>query len=219
MLNLANKFKLQYISDIHLEHKIKMPIIIPKTNYLALLGDIGYPNRAIYKDFLKYCSRNWDKVLLISGNHEYDGIKCSNGMIEVNNSINELVNEYNNVYYLNNNKYLLDNHVILGTTLWTNYQFCEVRKTLHKNSIRWLEDNIKDNINNNIIILSHHLPSYKLIIPKYYSDKYLPMQNRYANNLDYLIKQPINAWLCGHSHCQFETYINNIYCGINTYVQ
>lgn len=84
---------------------------------------------------------------------------------------------------------------------------------LYKNSLNWLDTNIKQNTDNNIIVLSHYLPSYKLIIPKYRD--YKPAF-QYASHLDHLIKSPVKAWLCGHSHCQIEKYINGVYCGINT---
>src|SRR4029079_12083032 len=84
---------------------------------------------------------------------------------------------------------------------------------LYQKSVNFVEQNIKQYPKKDIIILSHYLPSYKLIIPKYYN--YKP-KYQYASNLDYLIKKPVKAWLCGHSHCQIEKYINGVYCGINT---
>lgn len=222
--------RLQYVSDIHLEYRNKIPIIKPKTNYLALLGDIGYPNQPIYHEFLKYCSQNWDQVILLSGNHEYwakhtniqdNNVLVKNDYVNKNTHfenidlmISNLVSKYDNIHFLNNASYLLDNHLILGTTLWSKNPDHPRILTEHRKSVNWLEDSIDKNSHQQIIVLTHHLPSYRLIIPKYQNH---PNKHRYATNLDYLIKPPISAWLCGHSHCQFETKINNIYCGINAY--
>jgi len=214
MLRTSSRFKLQYISDIHLEHRTIIPRIPAKTNYLALLGDIGHPNKPLYSEFLKYCSKNWDKVILLSGNHEYMQPKYS--MKDIDDMIQSNVNKYPNITYLNNQKLILDNHLILGTTLWS-----DSTKTapghkindLYYDSLQWLKGNIKQNTNKDIVVLTHYLPSYKLIIPKYHGYK---TKFQYASNLDHLIKRPVKAWLCGHSHCQLEKYINGVYCGINT---
>lgn len=215
------RLRLQYVSDIHLEYRKKIPIIIPKTNYLALLGDIGYPNQPIYHEFLKYCSQNWDQVLLLSGNHEYWARlhgQCdqrSNAHFEnINLMISDLVSRYDNVHFLNNSSYLLDNYLILGTTLWSENPDHPQILMQHRKSIDWIKNSLDKNSHQEIIMLSHYLPSYRLIVPKYQN---YPNKHRYASHLDHLIKPPIKAWLCGHSHCQYETKINNIYCGINAY--
>lgn len=206
----THKFKLQYISDIHLEHMSHIPRILSRANYLALLGDIGHPTKHLYAEFMKYCSQNWSKVFLLSGNHEYIHQKYS--MQEINDIIITLTLKYNNVHYLNNSKYLIDNHLILGTTLWSKGVNSTI-DLLYKNSVDWLENNIKNNLNKDIVVLTHYLPSYQMIIPKYHMHN---TQYKYASHLDYLINPPVRAWLCGHSHCQLDKYINGVYCGINT---
>lgn len=207
-----SSFRLQYISDIHLENKHTIPYIPSKSKYLALLGDIGYPHKHLYNTFLKYCSMNWDQVLLISGNHEYDKYSIN----DVDNMILDQVSKFNNITYLNNKQKVLDKYLILGTTLWSNNNHLDNNNkinVLYNESINWLEDNIKNNLDKDIIVLSHHLPSHQMISQKYKTCK---SKYNFSTNLDYLIKPPIKAWLCGHSHCQLEKYINNVYCGINS---
>ena len=63
--------KLQYISDVHLEKFKVFPKFKVTGDNLALLGDIGYPKTKIYKDFIEYCSNNWENVFLLYGNHEF----------------------------------------------------------------------------------------------------------------------------------------------------
>jgi len=48
-----------------------------------------------------------------------------------------------------------------------------------------------------VIVLSHHLPSFSLNLPKYAKH---PLVSCYAASLDELINEPVVAWLCGHSH-------------------
>ena len=208
------RFRLQYISDIHLEFRTQIPKIPAKTNYLTLLGDIGHPNKPLYPEFLKYCSKNWDKVFLLSGNHEYLQKKYS--MQEIDDMIRNVVSRHNNITFLNNQKLFIDNHLILGTTLWsdnTKTRPGHKINNLYQESVHFIEKNIKQHPDKDIVILSHYVPSYELILPKYHRYK---SSFNYSSNLDYLIKKPVKAWLCGHSHCQLEKYINGVYCGINT---
>ena len=56
------------------------------------------------------------------------------------------------------------------------------------------------------IVLTHHLPSYELNDTKYKSN---PLKTCYAVALDNLIKEPVVAWLCGHSHIGMEKRMDN----------
>jgi len=72
---------IQYISDIHLEllhiEEIKSRInkIIPVCPTLILAGDIGNPFHQGYKLFIQEMNNKFEKVFLVSGNHEYYGGK------------------------------------------------------------------------------------------------------------------------------------------------
>lgn len=48
-----------------------------------------------------------------------------------------------------------------------------------------------------VIVLTHHLPSFELAAAEYKND---PLISSYAVALDDLIKEPVIAWVCGHSH-------------------
>jgi UDP-2,3-diacylglucosamine pyrophosphatase LpxH len=69
--------KIQYLSDIHLEthHNTSKAlfekILKPSAPYLALCGDIGYPGAQLYEPFLEYCSKNFEHVFYVAGNHEF----------------------------------------------------------------------------------------------------------------------------------------------------
>ena len=206
--------KLQYISDIHLERRQRFPRIKPKCGKLALLGDIGHPKLVLYRDFLKYTSHNWEKVYLLSGNHEFYYL---NG-INVDQRIRDIASKYSNITYLNNQK-IYDNEFkcnLMGTTLWSNlrrtqYPLDFQTYQLHCQSIKWLTQNL-NNHQEDTIVLSHYLPTYRLIV-----EPYIRCQNldRYASHLDHLIKSPVKVWLCGHSHIEHRMEINGVQVGIN----
>jgi hypothetical protein len=131
--------KIQYISDIHLEHLKVLPYIKRVANNLCLLGDIGSPRTQLYKDFIKECSLKFKNVFIIYGNHEYHSVKTrlEPKMIETMASIETHANDLpSNVYFLNNSCVYLDIHTdqvytnrpnevrtdnlvkIIGSTLW-----------------------------------------------------------------------------------------------------
>lgn len=223
--------KVQYVSDLHLEFYDNYTFenfIKPSAEILFLLGDIGDPDTMIYKNFIQDCSIHFNKVFLIAGNHEYYSGKNIN---DINLIIQNICSSYDNVIFLNNDFYeLTEDYVLLGTTLWSNLSqnemvdlifssndFLKIKNDgknldfnmvnfFFKNNVRWLEDNLKKMNNKKIIILSHHLPSYKCINKKYNQNR---TNSAYASNLDYLFsKYNINYWFFGHTHTSVDMTIN-----------
>ena len=48
-----------------------------------------------------------------------------------------------------------------------------------------------------VVLLTHHMPTYKLNSKEFAEH---PLRSTYASDLDCLMKEPIVAWVCGHSH-------------------
>ena len=136
---MDKKFRIQYVSDIHLEmyDKVPFPLIVkPAARYLALCGDIGHPRQPIFQNFMEYCSQRWDKVFYVPGNHEYYNKKnivttrqtkwnIPETMAQIEENTRTLLVPYKNIYYLNNAIVELpdENMNILGTTLWTDIPY------------------------------------------------------------------------------------------------
>jgi hypothetical protein len=131
------KTKIQYISDLHLEHLKVLPYIKRAANNLCLLGDIGSPRTQIYKDFIRECSIKFKNVFVIYGNHEYHSVKTrlEPKVIETMEEIEQHAKSFpDNVYFLNNScvyfdivnetvtkapcDYNLNLVKIIGSTLW-----------------------------------------------------------------------------------------------------
>ena len=97
---------IQYISDIHLEflhiEAVESIIrkIIPIDPIMVLAGDIGNPfsKNNYYEKFIEEMSKKFEKVFLISGNHEY----YHNNIDMVEEKIKTVTSKYNNVTYLQN---------------------------------------------------------------------------------------------------------------------
>ena len=220
----------QYISDLHLDRlgRNKIPTIKKTSDTLLICGDLGNPFKNNYKEFLHYSSNEFNNVFLISGNHEYYH-KDMKKVLDVDNKIQDISNKFSNVEFLNQTCSNFEHNKIFGTTLWAdgfkyweqenNHHLREFGKFVHnkhKNDVRWLRNNIhsKINVNKNLIIMTHYLPSYQLITPKF---KEFDNLDRFATNIEYLMKPPVKYWLCGHSHCKYETDINGVMCGINSF--
>jgi predicted phosphodiesterase len=135
--------RIQYVSDIHLEQRSKIINIpkIPECENICLLGDIGYPNTKIYKEFINECSKKWKNVFLLYGNHEYYTTKNKN-ILSMQDIQLETKSLPDNVYYLDNNCLYLNtktnnvsyfkksNHCIkiIGSLLWSDIDYNIARK-------------------------------------------------------------------------------------------
>ena len=143
---------------------------------------------------------------------------------EVNTQINDIIknNNLNKISFLNNTEEYYDDHLFIGTTLWShisnpNHLINDFRSIkdmtvdkyngLHCDAKKFISPNIP-NTNQKTVLLSHHLPSYSIIHPKY--EKYLHYNQCFASNCDHLINDPVSLWLYGHTHTPKIDYINNV---------
>lgn len=145
---MKKMFPVQVISDLHLDINLIdfSKIIVPKTSNLFLAGDISPTNFDIYSKFLRFCSREFDSVYMVSGNHEYylndaDLKQCEKNLgwrIEleqkmkpsittIDNKIKAICSEFPCIEFLQKNKISLPGINLMGCTLWTklpqNFQY------------------------------------------------------------------------------------------------
>lgn len=201
---------------------------------LILCGDIGYPSHDNYWEFLISCSENFRKVFLITGNHEYYNLDGNIGNIhEINKHICNESEELSNIVFLNNNSYYDEEEkkYYLGGTLWTHVDdemdeyitknmndytnilteentILTVKDTNKYNKITtdFITSEISKNKDKDIIVITHHLPSYALINKKYSGHK---INAGFANNLEYLFANVnVKLWCYGHTHYGNDIYIN-----------
>lgn len=228
--------KIQIISDIYLDSFDKNVDINYFLNfigdYLLILGNLGYPNLNNYENFLKKCSESYKLVFIVSGNHEYH---CGLNFEETDELIENICKKFNNVFYLNNKIYETEDTIFIGTTLWyklkvenynnlvfkikdfENIKDGDKRETykyiLNKfeENVNWLEKILRNiELNNDkrkVVILSHHIPSYKCLNQDNIN---ILNKNEYTSELDYLFSHfNINYWIFGHLHQTKELNIKN----------
>jgi hypothetical protein len=252
MIRAAQRLRIQYASDLHLEFLKPNPatifssILKPTANLLALAGDVGNPNEPIYSDFLKYCSQNWESVFVVAGNHEFYSGNPVQHQLE---KCNEVALQFENVHFLHRRRVDLSKYgvSVLGTTLWFDTPTAEkevvasrymndfkhirvmdqgVQRLLHPadtnkwfwEDVSWLHREILANAEMGIptIVITHHLPSFRFIASKY---KDSPLNFCFASRVDRLLRDPVRAWICGHSHTAMnltvETPTGHILGGLN----
>lgn len=221
----------QVCSDIHLERddiSDISKIITPDAEILVLAGDIGNPMKSIYNNFLNYYSKLFNIIFIITGNHEYYG----NSMIETNKKIEEICDLYDNIHFLNNKTFKYEGILFIGTTLWSlipedytvynqlssmndfklikEFTLEEYRK-LFINNVKF----IKNNLEENSIIITHHAPSMKCVAEEYKYDK---VNCCFASDLDELfMNNKVIGWIYGHTHNNLSLISNEKFMYSNCY--
>ena len=223
--------EIQYASDLHIDvfpNNTSFPTFLqPLSPILVLAGDIASAWNPIYKDFLEWCSNQWEHVIVITGNHEY---YCNDGLIhtleQTDNHIRDICNKLNNVIFLQGGQsYMYKTIRFVGATLWsdidpsiwenisTKGDFAmtyvtsqnRVRKT-QPSDICALHSLHRSNIasalvshipNEKIIVITHHMPSMELLQTQYRTH---PRKTCYASSDEDLFVPSIMGWICGHGH-------------------
>lgn len=137
-----------------------------------------------------------------------------------------------NFHYLNKTDITIDGVRFLGTTLWSMipsnvaascgltlndyYSIYESPNKLltiprsnsnHINHVIWLTRALKEDMTTPTIVITHHLPSFKLIHNDYALCK--DLNHAYASDIEHLIQPNLKVWFCGHTHKATDTIINN----------
>ena len=186
----------QYASDLHLEKGFERTII-PEKPFLLLGGDIGYPNQQSYTKFLHETAYYFDKVFVLSGNHEYDNVHYTK-INDIDLQIENICSLRNNLHFLQKKSHLLcpeTNLVLAGCTMWS--QLPAVKYNYHLDHIKWLTETVENNPENNYMIATHHCPLFENLYVKYHSK----IPNYFASDQTELVKKKnIITWIHGHNH-------------------
>jgi len=136
---MSFKMRVQIHSDIHIE-KYPRRRLRSQASHLILAGDIGVPVFTSFREFFRDTSREFDKIIYVLGNHEYErtwmGIDKNNYSLleekfnQRNNLVHQIISEFKNIILLDNSSIVLNNKIIFGSTLWTNYHQRRSDKTL-----------------------------------------------------------------------------------------
>ena len=239
--------KIQIMSDLHLEFG-DIQIENYGADVLILSGDIivkrGFGN--VYRNFLDNCSKSFDDVVYIAGNHEFYGSMIS----ETQQFLRTICAEYSNIHFLENDMVEIGDVVFMGSTLWTDCNneepisihyimsrindFHIIRNDMgtvlhpldtvefHKKTLTYFKEILETNAEKKCVIVGHHAPSRASIHPRYssYADQH--MNVAYASDLsNFILDHPqIKLWTHGHMHDSFDYMIGStrIVCNPRGYV-
>ena len=185
-------------------------------------------------DFFARVSADFENVLYIAGNHEH-----YRGYIDQTDDIlREALVDFPNIHYLSNEGWKKDGITFLGATLWTNmnhnspiteqylmggmndFRIVNWKKQsyggrfrpsdaaeFHRKTLKFLDD-ASAGIDN-VVVMTHHAPSYKSVHPKYHNDTH--MNYGYYSDLDeFILARPqIKLWTHGHMHDCFDYEIGS----------
>ncbi len=233
--------EIQYASDLHLDSDPEAAfsdILTPVAPILVLAGDICPYENPLYAPFLRWCGRNWQHVVVITGNHEYychGSPMTRRNVADIDKEIERLCMSLPNVTFLQGGSVVLQGIRFVGTTLWSetdptmwqdlfeskgDYKVCyhDNRRLspvdtseFHRVYKQRLAAEIQ-NATEPIVVLTHHLPSYSLVPPEFQQS---PSVSCYASHDDDLFGPKVRFWICGHSHRSGQMMKQGTLCVIN----
>ncbi len=200
--------RIQYISDLHLEKALCVPLV-RKAPTLFVAGDLGWPRQAEFRNALREMGSKWDRVFYAPGNHEYDVARCADEMAEIDEEIDEMAAECGNVHVLRAGRsFQVGNYDVIGSTLWS-FTMGRSWRQVERNS-RFLNE-VQDlhmritQARRPLIVLTHYAPSFQV-------SPYLG----WASNSDFLLRDPVKVWICGHTHVVRDVRLHGVRLLINT---
>lgn len=236
--------QLQVISDLHLEFEPWLPQncgsdVLVLAGDIVVLGDVALVRQGVasqrqleraqrYQQLLGYCSREWEQVYLVLGNHEHYGGVWQHAK----QNAQWLLEPYENITLLDDSAHHYGDHLFLGTTLWTSannedpisqhlieraladykhiyiedlvgsLQRLRVEDTLqaHHNSVAWLRETLEQHPKTPTVVITHHAPSFHSVAQEYKHEHHL--NGGFASDLSNLIldNPQIQLWAHGHMH-------------------
>jgi predicted MPP superfamily phosphohydrolase len=249
--------QIRYISDLHTEFydllslssKLLFRIKGNKEQICVCAGDIGnlHTPRAKknYDITMDYLSKNFKKVFVIPGNHEYYGgpsvgpsVERTEGSTAREQSSIEATDTlmrsyfdskaFSNVTWLNNTTEEYEGVTFIGTTLWTHVPegVPEINDTklipeLTREGYNAKHETCKAWLRSLVplqqksVIITHHLPLEQLVAPKYRGAAINPWFYCNMNKFIDNNKTNIACWIYGHTHTASLQTINGVQFACN----
>lgn len=186
--------------------------------------------------WIKFISEKFHSVLIVLGNHDFWGGSLQKEYSFYAKSIQE--QNLNNVHLIQNSSIVIGDNKFIGGTLWTNYHrgnpitmqlaesqmndfkyirygmtFAKLKSNHllgeHIKTIDFIEQNsVKDYPEQNLWVLTHHLPSFLSIPDDRNYDENHHENAMCASDLEHYMKLEIDVWVHGHSHEQKDYFID-----------
>ena len=225
--------KIQILSDQHIEFKKNFSYVInrmiPRADVLVIAGDFCPHNELMRSKFIRaHILPKWKHTIIIPGNHEFWKSTCDDEWFGNRKEIYE--QDGNICYYVNNDIVIIDEIPFVCSTMWSyighinsyyiqqsmgDYHNCkgltvDITNKFHTDSRLFLNVAMKDLSNKRSVIVTHHIPSFNLISPRWRNED---LNEAFAADMDSFIMDnegKISHWIHGHSHDCLDQYL----CGI-----
>lgn len=195
---------------------------------LVLAGDTLYlqNNFMPRMKFWSWASKNFCKVMIIPGNHDFYG---NGDVAKRGDSWQNLFRE--NIGYYYNKVVRIDDVDFVLTTLWSMISpqdeyfvwrglndFRQImynghRITIedynmeHQKCLSFLKHAVEESTAKHIVVVSHHLPTNAVVAPQH---KDSILNSAFSTELgSYIADSRIDIWIYGHSHTNIDTIIGN----------
>ena len=226
---------IKQLSDLHLEHNVPGEYFYPgEGEILILAGDIlcvkhlksnGHSND-IYRKFLDDCSKNFEHVLYVAGNHEFYSYSYEKAQAKLRENLPD------NIHFLQNDTLEIGGIHFIGFTFWTNYfnenpiEMWDAKSYMndykciriganfrklqpynileeHHKHLQYLKQKLEELKNERIFVITHHSPTLQSITEKY---RKFPCNGSFCSDYDDLIiRNPaVKNWAFGHLHTAFD---------------
>jgi len=224
--------KVQMINDLHLEFDA-WPVLIPEGDVLTVAGDLcTWTTRETGLEWLREQAKLFEHVFFVPGNHEY----YNGGFHTVQNYWRNQAHMDlpDNVTVLDGGPGYIYNRVLfVGGTLWTDLDNNNpLAKLMFQNHMmdavkcmgldadivideneKYKED-IEEIIHRNVdipaVVLTHHLPTRRVIAPQWHGDHLNPAFANYDNWAENLLYYGnIKLWHFGHTHTPTDMEYND----------
>ena len=231
--------KIAIVSDLHLDFQnINKYAFLNEENaeILLIAGDTcESKNLDKFKNTFKNICDKYKDVFIIAGNHEF----YKNFHADSLDQLYEFSRKFNNMHFLNNDCInLSENYILIGSTLWTDfnkgnplvmntakdimndYKLIKIIKNgyrklaprdtfeFHIRSKEFIESELNNNKNKKVILFTHHAPSFLSL-----QNNSKPSYDDYcfASDLSNLIldNSHIKYWIHGHTHFSANYTIGN----------
>lgn len=220
--------RVQYCSDLHLEFPMNKKFMEKHCletvgEVLILAGDIlPFGLHSTQTAFIDVVADRFERVYWIPGNHEYydyDAATISNPLLEKLRS---------NVWLVNNQVVTYKDICFICSTLWSKIQpinefevqrcisdFFSIQwlnekittrqfNELHRQSVTFLENALKENSGNKNIVVTHHVPTLYQYPAQYRNS---PLNDAFVTELHDLIHHSgARYWIYGHHHCNTPAF-------------
>lgn len=225
--------RIQFASDIHLEFReniefIRTGVFKVAGDILILAGDVYYLDEKLLRqcDFLKWASDNYEKTLLIPGNHEY---YRHSDIVERGNTWKLSV--FSNVAYYQNQVVNVNDTDIILSTLWSyirsenemavfnginDFRLISYERGIffpkdfndeHGKCLSFIKQKVQESTAQNIVVATHHVPTFKAVASQHKNSR---LNDAFACELgDFIAKSRIDYWIYGHSHTNIDIEIED----------